>query len=149
MCIKCPWSTPGSLCDVVDSPETGRSLSDRSSPSWIPVSMTASIIAVLGLAETVLEYLNDVRVASKERAECSLEVSMVYGLLTSLRYRVETSNAQDSWFTTVRTLATENGPLDQFKTALEMLSSRLRPVKAIEKIGQTLTWTLCRISWPR
>ena len=54
-----------------------------------PLSMTASIIAVLRPTSTLAAYLNDVRNASAEQKTITIEASNLYGLLTSLRFRVE------------------------------------------------------------
>lgn len=105
-----------------------------------PLSMTAGIIAVLELTATVINYLNSVKDAPKDRATCATEASNVYNLLINLRYRLDGATTHDPWFTAVRGLAIENGPLDQFKTALEQLMSRLAPADGLKGFGQALTW---------
>ncbi len=60
-----------------------------------PLSMAASILAVVQLTATVLNYLNDVKDASKDRDKLSIEASSVYGLLTSLAYRIKAANPDD------------------------------------------------------
>ena len=80
-----------------------------------PLSVTASIIAVLQLSTEVLRYLNDVKDASKDRAQCAIEASNLYNLLVKLRFRLEEGDAGQPWYTTVRTLTVENGPLDQYR----------------------------------
>ena len=49
-----------------------------------PLSVTASIIAVLQLSAKVLGYLNDVNDASKNRAKCAIEVSNAYKVSYSM-----------------------------------------------------------------
>lgn len=78
-----------------------------------PLSVTASIISVLQLSSKVLAYLNDVKHASKDRAQCAIEASNLHSLLLNLRFRIEEGDASQPWYTTVRELAVENGPLDQ------------------------------------
>jgi hypothetical protein len=90
-----------------------------------PLSVTASIIAVLQLSGKVLGYLNDVKDASKDRAKCAVEASNVHSLLLNLRFRLEEGNADAPWYTAVRALGVENGPLDQFKQALEALQAKM------------------------
>ena len=90
-----------------------------------PLSVTASIIAVLQLSAKVLSYLNDVKDASKDRAECAMETSSLFSLLVSLRLRLEEGDASKSWYVAVRALSVENGPLDQFKQALETLQAKM------------------------
>ena len=105
-----------------------------------PLSVSASIVAVLQLTGTVLSYLNNVRNASKDQAQLAVEASNIYSLLISLRFRVEQSDSHDPWFTNVRNLGTENGPLDQIKEALERLAARIEPSHGVKKLGKQLMW---------
>lgn len=103
-----------------------------------PLSVIASIIAVLQLSSKVLAYFNDIKDASKERARCAVEASNLHSLLLSLRFRLEEGDADTPWFTAVRALAVENGPLDQFKVALETL---LMPEgDRLKKASDALMW---------
>ena len=102
--------------------------------------MAASIAALLDLTGKVLSYLNNVKEAGAERTKCATEAATLYALLTTLKYRIE-ANSGDPWFTAIRSLGTENGPLDQFKAAIELLASKLKPEGGIKKIGHALTWT--------
>jgi hypothetical protein len=90
-----------------------------------PLSVAASIIAILQLSNKVVGYLNDVKDASKERAKCAVEAANLHSLLTNLRYRLEDADADTPWFTAIRALAVEKGPLDQFKQTLELLNDKL------------------------
>ncbi len=105
-----------------------------------PLSVTASIIAVLQLSASVLGYLNDVKDAPKDRERCAVYLSSLYGLLVSLRCRLEESSANTPWHTAIRALGVENGPLDQFKQALELLRARLAPKAGLSKVGEALVW---------
>ena len=66
-----------------------------------PLSVTASIIAVLQLSGKVLGYLNDVKGASQDRAKCAVEASNVHSLLLNLRFCLEEGSANTPWYTTV------------------------------------------------
>jgi len=44
------------------------------------------------------------------------------------------------WYTAVRALAFENGPLDQFRQMLEQLQSKITGVGKTGKAGDALTW---------
>ena len=105
-----------------------------------PLSVTASIIAVLQLSAKVLSYLNDVKDASKDRAECAVEASSLYSLLLNLRFRLEGGDASQPWYVAVRALAVENGPLDQFKQALQTLQARMTDGGRLKKAGDALMW---------
>lgn len=108
-----------------------------------PLSVTASIIAVLQLSAKVLEYLNGVKDASKDRAKCAIEASNVHSLLMNLRFRLEEST-DASWNTAVRALGVENGPLDQFKQALEALQTHMTNGGRLQQAGKALVWKLKR-----
>src|ERR1700712_2119883 len=99
-----------------------------------PLSAAASIIAVLQLTGTVIGYLNDVKNAPKECQQCTIEASNLQSLLLNLRYRMEQGQAGDPWFTAVRALNIENGPLDQYKQALEQLLSRVEDQDSLQKV---------------
>jgi len=108
-----------------------------------PLSVTASVIAVLQLTSTVIDYLNDVNDASKDQARCAIEASNVYYLLTNLKYRLEEAKSENApWHTAVRSLAATNGPLDQYKSALEQLQSKVTTASAsrLHKAGRALVW---------
>lgn len=107
-----------------------------------PLSVTASIITVLDLTAKVISFLNGIKNASKERATCAIEASNVFNLLTNLRYRLEEATPGDPWFTAVRALGMENGPLDQFKGTLEELIAKLTLGNAFKKMGRAIVWKL-------
>ena len=104
------------------------------------LSVAASIIAVLQLTGAVIGYLNDVKDAPKECQQCTIEASNIQNLLINLRYRLEQGQAGDPWFTAVRALNIENGPLDQYKQALEQLRSRVEIQDGVQKIKRRLLW---------
>lgn len=105
-----------------------------------PLSATASVIAVLQLSSKAVGYLTDVKDASKERAKCAVEASNLHTLLLTLRFRLEKGNADTPWYTNVRALAVQNGPLDQFKQALELLQDKITDGGRLKKAGQALLW---------
>jgi hypothetical protein len=108
-----------------------------------PLSLTASIIAILQLTSTVINYLNDVKNASKDQARCATEASNVYCLLTNLKYRLEEAKSENaSWHTAVRLLNVANGPLDQYRSALEQLQSKVTKASAsgLQKTVRALVW---------
>ena len=126
--------------------------------------MTASILAVLQLTTTLTGYLNDVRNASTEQEKVAVEASSLLGLLTSLRFRVKAARSDDPLLNQVRMLGTQNGPLDQFKEALERMVELISSSRKRDQIKSALTgkftnsevenpiWTTkvpcCKASWP-
>ena len=105
-----------------------------------PLSVTASVIAILQLTGKVIKYLNDVKDAPKECQQCTIEASNLQNLLINLRYRLEQGQTGDPWFTAVRTLNVENGPLDQYKQALKQLQSKVDVGNGAQKIKRQLAW---------
>src|SRR5437764_6697911 len=90
-----------------------------------PLSMTASVIAILELTSKLTGYINDVRRATKEQGQVAIEASNLYSLLTSIRFRVEEARSGDPWFNQVKLLGVENGLLDQFKSILEKMVDQI------------------------
>ena len=109
-----------------------------------PTSMTASIVAILQLTTTLTGYINDVKKATKEQARIAVEASNLYGLLTSLRYRVEEARSDEPWYNQVKLLAMKDGPLDQFKDTLEKMVERIPTSRKRDQVKSILTWTLTK-----
>ncbi|KAF2453530.1 hypothetical protein BDY21DRAFT_424471, partial [Lineolata rhizophorae] len=105
-----------------------------------PLSATACIITILQLSSTVVGYLNNVKDASKERAKCAVEVSNLQTLLLKLRFHLEEGTADTQWYTAISDLAIENGPLDQFRQALETLRNNMTDGGRLKKTGEALVW---------
>ena len=109
-----------------------------------PLSVTASIVAVLQLTNEVIQYLNCVKDAPKERARFAIEASSLYHLLINLQYRLEEGGANEAWYTAIRTLNVQNGPLDQYKNALEQLHRKVMSGSGLKSIGSALAWKFSR-----
>ena len=105
-----------------------------------PLSISASIIAVLELTASVVQYLSDMKDASKDRQTLLVEISSVSSLLYTLKDLAERAEWGDTWLATMKSLMVPNGPLEQFKVALEDLASILMPVNKLMKIGNAMTW---------
>lgn len=105
-----------------------------------PLSVTASIIALLQLSAKVLGYLYNVRDAPKARTQCAIEISNLNSLLSKLYDHIEDGDPRQSWYITVQDLAVENGPFDQFKQALETLQSKITDCGRLKKASEALVW---------
>lgn len=105
-----------------------------------PLSAAASIIAIIQLAGTVTQYLGTVKGAPKERQKILNELSSITGMLFLLQDQADEAEHDDSWNATLRSMSTPNGPLEQFKTALETLATKLAPVSGLRKLGKPLIW---------
>ncbi|KAK5202654.1 hypothetical protein LTR41_011600 [Exophiala xenobiotica] len=105
-----------------------------------PLSMTASIIAVLQLTSTLASYINETRHATAEQKKVAVEAGNIYGLLTNLRFQVEEARSNDPWFNQVKLLGVPNGPLDQFKSVLESMVSQLSTSGKRNQVKSALLW---------
>jgi hypothetical protein len=110
-----------------------------------PLSMTASIIAVLQLTLTLTGYLNDVSKATTEQKKVAVEAGNLLGLLTSMRFRVEGARSDDPWFNQVKMLGTENGPLDQLKDTLKKMVKKISSSKKRNQIKSALMWKFTKL----
>jgi hypothetical protein len=105
-----------------------------------PLSVTASVIAILQLTGAVIGYLNDVKDAPKECQQCATEASNLQSLLINLLYHLNQGHTGDRWYTAVRALNVENGPLDQYKQALEQLQTMVEIRDGVQKVKRRLLW---------
>lgn len=106
------------------------------------IGLTASLVQLIDSTAKAIGYLNDVKNAPTDRAKLALEATSVLTLLTDLRYRVEGAKSGDEWFTDMQSLGLKNGPLDQFKEAMDELTRKLNPERGMKKLSRMLTWTL-------
>ena len=109
-----------------------------------PLSITASIIAVLQLSSTVLKYLVDVKDASADRKSLIYEISSTRGILSTLNETVDDARLSgETWSATVRSLEHPDGPLRVLTTTLQQLSATLQgsaSATGIKKAANSLRW---------
>ena len=112
-----------------------------------PLSITASIPALIELASNLISFLYRVKNASSEQTKLRNEVVIVSGLLTALDMRRKDMRADDEGFATMRALAVKGGAVDQCKESLERLMGKTDNdnVSGIERFGRNLTWHFRRI----
>jgi hypothetical protein len=102
--------------------------------------VAASVIAVLQLTGEVISYLKDVHDAPQECRRCLSECSDLHSLLINLLYHLNQGMAGDVWYTNIRSLNVKNGPLDQYKQALEKLLLRVETQGRAQDIKRRLLW---------
>lgn len=63
------------------------------------IGLAASIVQLIEATTKVYKYLNEIKHATKERAELAMEAANLVPLLTSLRNRVEKAydNSEETW----------------------------------------------------
>ncbi|KAJ7592291.1 ankyrin repeat-containing domain protein [Mycena floridula] len=107
------------------------------------VGFVASIVALLDAANTLFEYVKDVKDGPSDRAELQRSLAPVPGLLASLRAQFESTAPGNSWSTETCKLAAKNGPFDQLSAVFKHIETKLQiPATRTAKIIQTLKWTL-------
>ena len=105
-----------------------------------PLSVTASIVALLQLTAVLTNFINDVRHATSDQKKVALEASNLHSLLLQLRFRVDEAQSDDAWFDQVRLLGRDNGPLEQFKHILEKMVEQTTMTGKRDRVKSALTW---------
>jgi len=104
------------------------------------LSISASIVALLQLTRTVIQYLNIVKDVFKDRQRILLELCTVNGTLYILEEQASQAQQSDAWSSTLLSLNQSNGPIEQYQTALKRLESKLAPAKDWRKVGKAIVW---------
>lgn len=105
-----------------------------------PVGITASIVTLMQLSTAVIEYLVCAKDASKERTRLLLELSSTIGILHMIKNLTARAEAGEAYLDTVKWLEVPDGPLDQFKSALERLAKRLKSAVGLRAVKRALVW---------
>ena len=106
------------------------------------ISLTGSLIQMIGTITRTLGYLNDIKNAPRARAQLSQEILSLLSLLMSLRDKVEIADPESPWFNRIRCIGLPEGPLEQCKTALDGLDRILNPEMRLKSINKRLIWPL-------
>jgi membrane-bound lytic murein transglycosylase B len=106
------------------------------------VGLAASVVQLIDTTLKVIQYANDVKNASKDQAKLAIEATSLLSLLMSMRYDLEQTPLDEKWFEGIRSLAVKDGPLDQFKVALEDLAQKIETRSGVAKLGAKLLWPM-------
>jgi hypothetical protein len=113
-----------------------------------PLGLIANVTAVLQLANDAVKFLSDVKDAPKECSMRMEEVSNLNELLSRLHDRLNEALSEAStegpWHAEVQALAIENGPLDQYKQALQDLFLKVKPANGTRKLANALMWSFVK-----
>lgn len=104
-----------------------------------PLSVTASVVAILQLTAKVTEGLSNAKDASADRGQFTIEVSNLSKLLVALLSRLDESSS-DPWHANVRALGGRNGLIYQYRVALERLKDKISAGHGVKKMAKTLLW---------
>ncbi|KAL8716709.1 MAG: hypothetical protein Q9181_008396, partial [Wetmoreana brouardii] len=105
-----------------------------------PLSVSASIVALLQLTGTVINYLSDIRDGPAELQRIRSEVSSISVILITLQDQADRAKQNDPFCSTLGLLTGSNGPFEQFRDASERLASKLAPVEGLRKFGKAVIW---------
>jgi hypothetical protein len=111
-----------------------------------PLSVSASIIAVLQLAGTVMQYVKDVKDGSKDRIRMRDELRSLASLLQMVLDRVEDmqgpANGTDAALEppSFASVAAPDGPVQRFKTVLQEIVAKVVPKGTLGRLAQPLKW---------
>ena len=105
--------------------------------------LAASIVQLIDATTKAYIYLNEVKHATKERAELAMEAANLVPLLTGLRNRVEKAgdDSEQNWINNIKKLGEPDGPLEQFQGIMLKLQSKLRPATGMKAVGKRLVWS--------
>ncbi|KAF2004094.1 hypothetical protein P154DRAFT_572544 [Amniculicola lignicola CBS 123094] len=106
-----------------------------------PLSTAASIVTLLDLAAKALSYLREVKDSPKECKSLILELSLIRGVLQSLKESLH-EQAGDDWYSTILSLSDESGPLRQLSQTVDDLRQRFEKQKhgGLDAITTALKW---------
>ncbi|KAI9857983.1 MAG: hypothetical protein M1813_007953 [Trichoglossum hirsutum] len=102
-----------------------------------PLSISASIAALLQVSTGAIRFLRDVKDAPDDVRRLMVEVSSTRGLLMTLLDLVESGEAG---LDTVYSLSAPNGPLKQCRSTLDSLTEVFTPAMGLGKARKALAW---------
>lgn len=111
-----------------------------------PLSITASIVAVLQLSTVAIQHLKDTRHGSVDKVRLRDELRHCVPLLEMLKDRIEDQGEHVPGEAgalnpaSMASLITPDGPIAKFKGLLEDLVEKLNPKGKKTRLAQPLTW---------
>ncbi len=105
-----------------------------------PLSVIASICAVVHLTKSVVRYLNEVKDASTVCSRILVEIGTTNGVLSTLESLIGDPESGATWLDTTKLLSGENSPLALYRISIEQLATRLAPVLGLRRDGRTFVW---------
>jgi Fungal N-terminal domain of STAND proteins len=101
------------------------------------VGFAASIVDLLALSKSIIDYIKDVKDANEDRQKLLEETIATQRILSKL----ETTANQDAWKATMEVLTGPLGPFEQLRDVLKRMESTLKPAKGkFSKISNSLIW---------
>jgi hypothetical protein len=107
-----------------------------------PLSVSASVIAILDLSAEIIKYINDASGAPKERKRLRDEVRACEALLQDLKDEAGDSETKIAWKDTITALEAPGAPLGRLGATLGILKAELRPREKLRSTLKSLKWPL-------
>ncbi|KAH9907762.1 hypothetical protein F4778DRAFT_446080 [Xylariomycetidae sp. FL2044] len=109
-----------------------------------PLSVTASIIAVLQLSATATQFVKDIKHGSAHRTRLRDELRSATCLIEMLKDRIEDGEDDETDEAlkpmSIKSLSSPDGPLALFKQVLEDIVAKLAPQDRFRRLAQPITW---------
>ena len=110
-----------------------------------PLSISASIVALLQLTSSVTAYLRDVKDASKDCNKLFVEISFTRGILDTLKDTIASVADSDSssWTTTLQTIVDPGGPLETLQSLmleLEVKLEKTASARGVKGLARRVVW---------
>lgn len=107
------------------------------------LGIASSVIALLELTTTAIQYVKDVKDGSSDRARLRDELRNTTCVLEMLQDRVE--DLQSSGDVTLKpkllaTLSAADGPLDLLQKLMQDIIAKLNPQHRLRRLAQPFTW---------
>lgn len=103
----------------------------------IPLPPHAAIGFLLEHTKEVIDYINDVKDASKDQKNLSDELAATQTVLSQLNSHAD----DDGWKETMGALCAAGGPFDQLTVELKSMEKKLKPPTGMfKKSGKALAW---------
>jgi hypothetical protein len=105
-----------------------------------PLSITASIIAIIQISSDIVSYVNGATGATKERKQLRDEVRSCEFILQRLSDEVSDVEEGNTWLATIKALESHDAPLGRLHDALIAIKAKLEPKKGLKNAFSTLKW---------
>jgi hypothetical protein len=105
-----------------------------------PLSITASIIAIIQISSDIVSYVNGATGATKERKRLRDEVRACEFILQRLNDEASDVEEGNTWSETIKALEGPGAPLGRLRDALGIVRAKLEPKKGLKNTFSTLKW---------
>jgi hypothetical protein len=113
-----------------------------------PLSITASIIAVIQATSKVVslcyDYRSGLKNAPSEMKQLTDEITSLRDILESILKLVDEGGTEYTYLPTLKILTQSDGVLPKCKAEMTLLETDLKPVTGIRAVARTLKWPYAR-----